>query len=81
MSDLYYIIDTGPDGAHLTVMTKAKLEKALADGDWGDDVMSKRLLAGNQTDVDLTAIEGMLIIKGQSIVPRPKQVVETWEVP
>lgn len=81
MSDLYYIISTGPDGAHLTVMTKAKLEKALAEDYWGSDVLSKRLLAGNQTDTDLMATSGLLIIKGQSVVPRPKQVVETWEVP
>ncbi len=80
MNDLYYIISTNEDGASLTVMTKEQLSEALATHRWGKERMSVPLLDGNEKSVDLAAKSGFLIIKGRPVVPRPKVVIETWEV-
>lgn len=86
MTDLYYIITTGPDGPNLNVMTKAQLEKALNENYWGSSPVFIDATMG--THADLAAGfsdhdehgQAILIIKGGIVLPSAKRVVETWEV-
>lgn len=78
MSDIYTVISVG-DGASIERLTRAKLTERLNEKWWGD----KRILDYRAFDngaIDLMATEGLFIIKGDCIMPKPKKVIETWEL-
>lgn len=76
--DFYYVLYCSEDGdVHLERFTKQRLEKALADEDWGPDV---KIHLCSEIPRRLESAVGIFIIKGQSIVPQPKTVVTAWEL-
>lgn len=77
--EFYYVIRTGCNGASMERMTKKQLLKSLADKDWGDEGTATHVF-DQRGCVDLTAHTGLTIVKGTIVTPRPKQVVETYEV-
>jgi hypothetical protein len=77
--EMYFVLTTSCDGASLEKISKEELEKRLNDedyycrddqSDWMDDVRH----------VDLMSDAIKIIIKGEIVVPKAKEVVTKFEV-
>lgn len=85
MSDIYIVVSVG-DGASIERLTKEKLMERLNERWWGDarvlDVETFERMFGRAGSgaIDLMETTGLFIIKGDLVVPKPKKVVETWEL-
>lgn len=85
MTDKLIVITSGPDGVRIQEMTEAKFLKRMADGEWGTVSWMQRMpefydgqFQGTGTDSDTTV---GVVIRGKVVAPRPKRVVEEWELP
>jgi hypothetical protein len=75
MTEKYYVIYANEDGeVRLSVHTKSDLLKKLDEQNWGTNYIAR------SDQFDLSSISGVIIIKGQQIIPQPKQVVESWDI-
>lgn len=71
----YFAIYSSEDGdISVTRLSKEELEARLDEDYWGGGL--KFLTAGD----DIEANTGLMIIKGEQVIPKPKKVVEAWEV-
>ncbi len=79
---MYFVITTNEDGEpRLSVMEKGKLlEKMNPDDDGYSEMRADEIHTGINGSVDLTARAGTYIIKGELVIPRPKKVVEAFEI-
>jgi hypothetical protein len=78
MNEVYFVITASEDGeVYLNTYTKAALEKALTDEDWGPDV--KYLRPSGQVNLQEGGA-GIYIIKGNSVIPKEQAVVTKWSV-
>lgn len=78
MSDIYIVISVG-DGASIERLTRAKLEERLNEKWWGDKPVHD-YRAFDNGPIDLMATHGLYIVKGDCIKPKPRKVIETWEL-
>lgn len=80
MDDLYFVLYCSDDGDnYLSRHTKASLEKALADQDWGPDIQIHGWSSAH-SQINLESHYGLFIFKGSCVVPKPKTVVTEWVV-
>ncbi len=80
---MYFIISTSEDGEpSLRVIEKEELIKDLTPhSDGHADLPIKEVYVElPQGYTDLSARAGTYIIKGELVVPKPKKVVETFEI-
>lgn len=71
----YFVINTSEDGdVSLSVLTKEELEGRLNEDYWG------RPKFLDASDRDLREEDGLIIIRGKSIQPKPRTTVKEWEV-
>jgi len=72
----YYVIHCSEDGdKSIDVFTKDKLEEALKDEDWGENPEF-----GDPGTVSLDYFSGLLIIKGETVIPKPVELVKSYSV-
>jgi len=75
----YYVITTSEDGdVSISVMDKETLQARLKEKYWGR--VPIRRLDKNVLFFDLRNEAGVIIIRGESILPKPVQVVTEWEI-
>lgn len=74
----YFVIVCSEDGPSVAQLSKVELEARIAEGWWGDGDNAPQW---GTTMPDLESCEGAIIIKGVAVVPKPKQVVKSWELP
>lgn len=72
----YFVISTGPDGTHVSAISKEELEKRLNEQYWGDEPRFAEL--GPRTDFNYGS--HIYIIKGETVLPREVSVVTKYEV-
>lgn len=78
----YFVVDVSEDGdCDVTAMTKEELLEYVAEvtAEGRSVNFRDRLPDGNRWDM-LNSGKGPLIIKGEIVVPKPKQVVESFDV-
>lgn len=82
---MYFVISNSDGDTHVTPMSKEQLEKGIFPDDDGntdyghiDNITFLDAIPEN-TDTNYWG-EGILIIKGDIVTPRPKKVVETFEI-
>lgn len=74
---MYYVICTNEDGeVSMTVLDRDTLLAHLKESYWGK-LPVRKLGPGNY---DLDADAGVVIIAGESVVPRPKEIVTEWDI-
>lgn len=73
-----FVLYCSEHGDHyLNQMTEAQLEKKLNDEDWGQDV---QFLDPSVPGFRLEQAVGIIIIKGEVVVPKPMRQVTQWKV-
>lgn len=82
MEDLYFVIGSLQDGTvSMLSFTKEELEEYLNSEDFGISTKVYTVDENGQfPSTNLRDNPGLYIIKGQMVVPKPKQVVTTWEI-
>jgi hypothetical protein len=77
---MYFVVDVSCDGASLRQSTKEEILAAMAEGELirSDQNLVNRL-PGRAWD--LMAEPGVMIIKGEIVVPKEKKVVTEYELP
>lgn len=86
MSDKYYVISTSEDG-DVSLTCYATREGVLThlnlDGGEGEPVIDPRKCCGDSflPAYDLAGESRTFIIKGEIVVPKPKQTVIEYELP
>ena len=79
MGQLYFVLYTNEDGdVRLEALDRKTLLNRLKENYWGE-APSIRVLEEGQI-VDVREKNGLYIIAGEAIIPRPKKVVEEWDV-
>ena len=77
MERMFFVIHTSEDGdVSLQSYSEAALTKALNKQDWGDTPV----VQPSGPYYDLRTREGLIIIEGKLVTPRPEKVVETWRL-
>lgn len=80
MDDIYFVLYCSDSGDHyLTRHTKADLERALAEHDWGEGIPIREW-SGKFHQINLAEQHGLYIFKGPCVVPQAKTVVTEWVV-
>lgn len=80
---MYFVIRTSEDGEpSISVMNKDELVEELTPNKYGEaDIPIKDVhVKPPQRYTDLCAQSGIYIIKGELVIPEPKNVVKTFEV-
>lgn len=87
MADKYYVIQAGEGGVGVEELTKEELLKHLNDEDpyWGSDAefsdsLPQERYGRESRSWDMRSTRGVVIVKGEIVVPKPKQVVTEFEI-
>lgn len=82
MKSQYVIVVSSSDGdVTIQRLTREQLSQRLKEHYWGNEPRFLAVADFGQSDwLDLTARGGIVIIDGDVIVPKPKQVVVEYEV-
>ena len=75
---MYFVITNNDGNTLIRRYTRAQLEKNLDERYWGDIPVFKSTLS--ELDTNYWEEGSILIIKGEIAVPKPKKVVEEWEL-
>lgn len=73
----YLVIVSSEDGPSMCYITKDKLIERLNENYWGNDI--KWFSNPELFDLELMCNQG-IIMEGKPIVPKPKKVIETYEL-
>lgn len=73
----YFVICLSPDGTGVSCLSKGELEERLAEDYWGENPEFLDFADGR---LDLEHSNGLLIIKGERIEPKPVDIVKSWSV-
>lgn len=77
----YFAIYTSEDGdVTISEFTKEELERNLNEKAWGEDIQMLAKTGGKLKGLDLRNLAGLLIIKGEIILPKPQEVVTKYGV-
>jgi hypothetical protein len=76
MPDTYFVLSASEDGLNISTHTKDALEKKLNDKWWGEKQVFHDKIPPGFPDRDL----GIVIIKGQVVMPKPVTVVTKLEL-
>jgi len=84
MSQTYFIIKSGEDGISIDAVSKAELSKRITpdeDGQhyYGDAPMFLRSVP--EIDKGYFMVDGMLVIKGEIVIPKPVAKITEYEIP
>lgn len=78
MSKTYFVISTSEDGdVSMDSMDEATLRQRLKENYWGNEPEFLDIGRGVH---DLSAKSGLYIIKGEFVIPQPRQVAVDWEL-
>ena len=72
---IYIVVSFDEDGARASSYSQEDLEKRLNEEYWG---ASPKFLS--VAEASSGSASGLLIIRGDVVVPRPTQIVERWGV-
>lgn len=82
----YFVIFNNDGETFVEILTENGLRSVLDEKEYGDDVEFMDVDESNVGDMVLfeanTNYWGgkILIVKGEAIVPKPKEIVKTWKV-
>ncbi len=80
MADKYYVIISSEDGEpSVKEMTKEQVLKMFVPNEYGDYYYGKRE-ALSELPGDISNFDGVVIIKGEIVVPKPRKVVTEYEL-
>jgi len=84
MEPTYIVIRAG-DGVTLERMGESALLKRLNEGYWGRGAYASKtwtveMIAKSGNRVDLEEHEGLFIVRGDFVEPKPKQTVTEWTI-
>lgn len=74
---MYFIISNNDGDTYIETATKEQITKRLEEKYYGEEPMFKSDIERSDTNY---WGDNILIIKGEIVVPKPKKVVETFEV-
>jgi len=77
MNETYFVINNSDGDTTVTELTKEQLLKAIQENYWGDRVTFDKLPKDNDTNY---WGEGLLIIKGRIVTPKPEQVITKYNI-
>jgi hypothetical protein len=76
--DRYIVISASEGGLHIKELSKAQIEKNLAEEYWGSDVNIATRMP-TESDPNYWGTQ-LIIIKGEIVVPAKKEVVTKYEL-
>lgn len=76
---MYYVIHNSDGYTTVTLLNKDELIERVNDNYWGSDVEYLDSIP-RETDINYWGEGKVLIIKGDVSVPKPKKVIETFEI-
>lgn len=81
MSNSYFVISRCEDDMHGQVCTKEDVAKMFNEGDYdGYRCVQPQDVKKVLSRLDSFPSHSVLVIKGEVIVPTPKDIVKTWEI-
>lgn len=80
MADRYFVLSGSEDGVYFDCITREEMLKRLTPDKWGGLYYGDKPIA-SEVPKSLDCFTGLLIIKGEIVVPRPKTTVTEYELP
>lgn len=76
--NIYAVIHSGEGDVTVKFLVESELLKHLNENYWGQDRVftSKDLVGG----LNLTERSGLLILRGEVVIPTPEKIVERWKL-
>ena len=81
MSDVYFVMHRCEDDLHMEMCTKKCVAKMFNEGDYdGYRCVLPQDVKAIFERLDSFPSRSVIVIKGEVIVPTPKETVKTWEI-
>lgn len=74
--DQIILISAGPDGTSIDIMSEEELLNRLNDEYYGE----KRRFAKPGEKIDFDSFDGLIVIKGQIVRPKPEKVITKFKL-